>query len=273
MRLSELHPVLYATRVRQLQCARLLSDRRRRVPFARTQAPATLPVVLTRHRSILRRRLGDSDPHLQETKIVNLRLAAATIDGLLIRPGEVFSFWDRVGRPSADRGYVEGLVLARGDVRTAVGGGLCQLSNLLYWMALHAPLEIVERHHHAFDPFPDDGRVLPFGSGASVFYNYGDLRLGNPTDRTFQVRVRVADPRLQGSIACDEAWPLGYHVEERNHGFHRGPDGGVYRDNELWRRTIDRATGRTIGLELVTTNHALVKYPPPDEVRIAAAAC
>ena len=50
-----------------------------------------------------------------------------------------------------------------GEVKTSIGGGICQLANLLYWMALHTPLEVIERHHHSFDPFPDSGRTLPFG--------------------------------------------------------------------------------------------------------------
>ena len=244
------------------------------MPFARTVATGAAPrAVLIRHRSILRRRLGDSDPRLQETKIVNLRLAAATIDRVRIRPGEVLSFWDRVGRPTAERGYVEGLILAGGEVRAGVGGGLCQLSNLLYWMALHTPLEVIERHHHGFDPFPDHGRVLPFGSGATVFYNFGDLRLANPTDRTFEVRVWLTDEHLCGLIGADAPWPLGYHVEEEGHRFTVGPDGRTYRDNELWRRTIDRATGNTVGLELGTRNHSLVQYPLPVPARAPARPC
>lgn len=46
--------------------------------------------------------------------------------------------------------------LSRGEVVRGVGGGLCQLANLLYWMSLHTPLEIAERHQHSFDPFPDE---------------------------------------------------------------------------------------------------------------------
>lgn len=261
MRLSELHPAIYEARVRELRLERALSDRRRRLPFARTLGTDRLPVVLIRHRSILRRQLAGVDARLQETKIVNLRLAAGSIDGLLIRPGEVFSFWDRVGPPTRERGFAEGLILAGGEVRTAIGGGLCQLSNLLYWMALHTPLEIVERHHHGFDPFPDHGRVLPFGSGASVFYNYGDLRLADPTDRTFQLRAWVTDRHLHGSIAADRPWQYAYHVEERGQAFRRSPDGRLYRDNELWRRTVDRETGRIVDDHRFATNHAEVKYP------------
>ena len=258
---SELHPVLHAVRVAELRLERRLSDRARRVPFARTLRTEPLGVTAVRHASLLRRTLRDLDPRLQETKVVNLRLAAATIDGLVIQPGETFSFWDRVGAPTAERGYLEGLILRRGRITSGVGGGLCQLSNLLYWMALHTPLEAVEHHHHAFDPFPDSGRVLPFGSGATIFYNYGDLRLRNPTDQPFQLAVRVGRRRLHGAIATDRPWPLAYHVEEEGHRFIREPDGSVYRENELWRRVVDRATGTTVERALVARNHARVAYP------------
>ena len=271
MRISALHPAIYEARVRELRLERDLADRWHHVPFALTQAADDLPVVLIHHRSILRRRLGGADPRLQETKIHNLRLAAATIDRLVIEPGEVFSFWQRVGPPTAERGFVEGLILRNGGLSSGIGGGLCQLSNLLYWMALHTPLEVVERHHHGFDPFPDVGRVLPFGSGATVFFNYGDLRLRNPTSQPFQLRTCVTDLHLCGRIATDRTWPSRYHVEERQHAFRRAPDGRVFRDNELWRRTVDQASGRTIELALITTNHAEVKYALPADADVADA--
>ena len=47
----------------------------------------------------------------------------------------------------------------------ATGGGLCQLSNLIYWMTLHTPLTITERYRHSYDVFPDSNRTQPFGSG------------------------------------------------------------------------------------------------------------
>jgi vancomycin resistance protein VanW len=247
-----------------------LSDRIRQVRFAGTVADASLPVTLVRHASLLRRRLLDLDPHLQETKIVNLRLAAATMDGLVIRPGETFSFWNRVGPPTAARGFVEGLILRGGRITAGIGGGLCQLSNLLYWMALHTPLEVVEQHHHGFDPFPDAGRVLPFGSGATIFWSYGDLRLANPTDQPLQLCVRVGTTRLHGAVRTDRTWPVAYHVEEVGHRFVREADGVVYRENELWRRIVDRRTGETLERTLLTRNHAVVGYSIPDALAVAS---
>ncbi len=262
MTLSDLHPAIYEARVAELRLARRLSDLR--TQFAARQDPQPLPHILVRHASVLRRRLGDADPRLQETKILNLGLAIRSLDGLVLEPGEVFSFWNRVGQPSARRGFVEGLVLVRGQVGVAIGGGLCQLSNLLYWMALHAPLEVVEHHRHGFDAFPDDGRLLPFGSGATVFFNYGDLRLRNPTDMSLQLRVWLTDTKLCGQIRAEAPWPLAYHIQERGHKFVRDPDGRVFRDNEIWRRSVDRRTGRMLGEELITANHALVTYEVPE---------
>lgn len=46
-----------------------------------------------------------------------------------------------------------------GEARSGIGGGICQLSNLIHWMAIHSPLVVVERSNHSFDPFPNEGWV------------------------------------------------------------------------------------------------------------------
>lgn len=258
-RLSEIHPIVYKTRIRQKRLFRRLGDASGGVRFASEQADPDLRYSCKKHQSLLRRKLGDSDPQLQENKISNLRIACPPIDGLLIRPGETFSFWNRVGEATAAKGYCEGMQLSRGEVVRGVGGGLCQLANLLYWMALHTPLQIVERHHHSFDPFPDENRVLPFGSGAGVFYNYIDLRFFNPTDITFQIRLWLTDNHLKGSILSDRETPHSYHVFERAHRFTR-VDGKYFRENEIWRELIDRRTGVRTGEEMLVRNFSEVKY-------------
>ncbi len=259
MRLSEIHPLLYHLRIQQQRGSRHLQDFFSRIQFAKTIYNENLPFTCKKHQSLLRRRLGSSDPQLQENKITNLKIATATIDGLLIHPGETFSFWKRVGKTTRKKGYIEGMLLSRGEVITGVGGGICQLANLLYWMAFHTPLQITEWHHHSFDPFPDDHRTLPFGSGAGVFYNYVDLRFYNPTERTFQIRTWVTDQHLKGAIHIDREWPFSYHIEERNHRFVRR-HGKNFRQNEIWRRVIDKQTGNKIKEERLIQNFAEVKY-------------
>jgi len=265
-RLSDIHPIVYKTRIRQKRLFRQLNDFSAGKRFASGILPTDLAYSCKKHQSLLRRRLGNSDPQLQENKVRNLRIACPAIDGLLIRPGETFSFWNRLGEATADKGYCEGMQLSRGEVVRGVGGGLCQLANLLYWMALHTPLAVVERHHHSFDPFPDENRVLPFGSGAGVFYNYIDLRFYNPTDITFQLKLWITGHHLKGSIRSDRETPQSYHILEKNHRFLR-EGGKVFRANEIWRRSYDRMTGNLVGEEMLVKNFAEVKYCiEPDEI-------
>ena len=117
----------------------------------------------------------------------------------------------------------------------------------------------LDRHHHTFDPFPDMLRVIPFGTGACVYYNYVDLRFHNPTDLTFQVHVRVAEEHLKGSLYADREWPLTYRLQEREHRFVRTGD-KVFRENEVWRLDMDRATNKQVGEERLMRNFCEVKY-------------
>lgn len=267
-RFSELHPIVYHTRIWQKRFFRRLGDLPKSARFASEKQSENLPYSCKKHQSLLRRKLGKSDPVLQENKIANLKIACPAIDGVLIKPGETFSFWRLVGEATAEKGYSEGMQLSRGEVVRGVGGGLCQLANLLYWMALHTPLEIAERHHHSFDPFPDENRVLPFGSGAGVFYNYIDLRFFNPTDITFQIRVGPTAAHLKGVIYSSRETLHSYHVFERDHRFLM-ENGKNYRENEIWRSVIDRRSGDTVAEEMLVRNHAEVKY----ELNFAVEAC
>lgn len=269
MRLSELHPIFYHIRVFQKRILRHLNDLLYYKKFAKSRESVRLTYKMIKHQSLLRRKLGSSSPQLQENKIVNLSIAIKNMDGLMIRPGEIFSFWQLVGRTTKKKGYIEGLQLSRGEVKTGVGGGLCQLSNLLYWMVLHTPMEVIERHHHSFDPFPDERRTLPFGSGASVFYNYIDLRFYNPTEQTFQIHVWLTEEHIKGEIVSDKNFPFSYHIEERKHRFLKEKE-KVYRENEIWRIVIDKETGNPVREEFLIKNFSEVKYPIPAEISFSS---
>jgi vancomycin resistance protein VanW len=136
-------------------------------------------------------------------------------------------------------------------------------------MVLHSPLTVTERSEHSFDPFPDNGRVLPWGVGCAVYYNYVDLRFRNDTEVAFQIRVGVGDRYLEGELRAAAPIPHSYSVYARNERFDQH-DGRWFRSNQIWRDVIDRRTGQRTGTELVKTNHALVKYVPPAKDRAVA---
>jgi len=239
--------------------------------WACERSAESLPVRIREHSSLLRRQLGADEVDLQENKIVNLRLASAQVDGILVKPGETFSFNRVVGNCTPRKGYVSGMRLRNGKAISGVGGGICQLGNLIHWLALHSDLTVVERSEHSFDPFPDKGRVLPWGTGVSIVYNYVDLVLRNDTDTTFQLRVGVGDRYLEGTLAANRPQPRSYKVYAACERFFHA-HGEYFRTNQLRRRVIDKATGNQIGDELVRENCALVKYLPTaaDIIELAA---
>ena len=157
--------------------------------YAKNREKNLQKFVASKHSSILLRQLKDVDMWMQHNKIKNLELAIARIDGLIVNPGETFSFWRTIGTTTKIKGYLEGMVLTQGSFKGGTGGGLCQLSNLIYWMTLHTPLNITERYRHSYDVFPDSKRTQPFGSGATVSYNYIDLQIYNATNQPYQLHL------------------------------------------------------------------------------------
>ena len=238
-----------------------------RVTFAHLRSTTPLPVRIKQHGSLLLRELGTDQMLLQHNKVTNLRLAVGRMDGLLIRPGETFSFNRVVGDCTRAKGYVDGMTLSNGEPGAGVGGGICQLANLVHWMVLHAPLTVVERSEHSFDPFPDKGRVLPWGVGCSIVYNYVDLVVRNDSEHTFQLVVRVGDRYLHGQLLADTPPEFSYQVEGRAEQFLRR-GGKVFRRNDIWRRVIDRQTGIQVGDDLIASNCALVVYEPGPDVDV-----
>lgn len=216
-----------------------------------------LPCVLARHQSILRRQLGASDAKLQEQKITNLAQAIKSLDGVIIKPGNIFSLWQIIGQPKHTRGYVDGMLLSNGKVVSGVGGGLCQLSNFLYWIFLHIPAETKERYHHSLDVFPDSGRVLPFGGGATVLYNFIDLKVKNISKEPWQLKIWLTNNHLKGQILSPVKATQKFHVLEKNHCFvKRGAK--YFRYNEIYRQII--VAGKLEKTELVAVNFAPVLY-------------
>lgn len=259
--LSLYHPFLYWVRVWQKRCFRMLhwhfSDRDYTIDC---RPEERLPFRYIKHTSKLIRRLGNIDIQLQQNKVINLHLAVQRLDGVIILPNQYFSFCQLVGRPTKKRGFVEGMELSFGEARRGTGGGICQLSNLIHWIVLHSPLKVVERANHSFDPFPDEGRILPFGSGAAIFYNYIDLILHNPTTEVFQLKFYVGEHQLEGELLSSTERSVKYHIYQKNHRFHE-IDGVVYRENEIWRDVSTKGQqSRILQSECLYKNKVVVKY-------------
>jgi vancomycin resistance protein VanW len=260
--LSQRHPLLYFIAVWIRRLRRYADWYLNNKKYASKRTTEKLPYRIKKHQSVLLKKLGESDMQLQINKVTNLKIATKQIDGILIRPGETFSFCKLVGLPTKRKGYLVGMELSFGEAKAGIGGGICQISNLIHWLVIHSPLTVTERYHHSFDPFPDDGRVLPFGSGATVFYNYRDYQFTNNTNHTFQINLWFSDKCLEGELRIDTELDYVYHVFEKDHQFLK-KDGMFYRKNEIWREKILKfKSGQVIETELITKNFARVTYTP-----------
>lgn len=229
--------------------------------FALKKEGNSLKHLVFAHKSILHRELKDVEMWLQHNKVKNLNIATQALNKLIIRPGETFSYWRLIGNTTKRKGYVEGMVLHYGKVTTGIGGGLCQLSNLIYWMTLHTPLTVTERYRHSYDVFPDSNRKQPFGSGATCYYNYLDLQIKNETNNTYQLVLYLTDTHLVGEWRSDCPSINTYEVYEAHHRISLEYWGGYVRHNRIHRKIFDRNNVQ-IDDEFVTENNAIMMYEP-----------
>ena len=206
-----------------------------------------LPCLHFFHATPLLRQLRGEDMALQQNKITNLKLAVSKLDGIILRPGETFSYWRLIGKPSRRKGYQEGMVLFLGRIGSDVGGGLC--------------LTVVERYRHSHDVFPDSNRTQPFGSGATCAYPHRDLMIRNDTDQPFQLCLRVGETHLEGEWRAITAPEYRYEIVERDARMDQASWGGYIRHNALYRKVYD-LTGHLVEEQLLFTNDAIMMYSP-----------
>ncbi|RIW37421.1 vancomycin resistance protein [Bacillus salacetis] len=229
--------------------------------FAGTRKMELLPAEVFKHQSLLFRKLKDVDMWYQYNKVENLKIAVKELNGIVIQPDETFSYWKLLGNTTKRKGYVEAMILHYGSFKPGIGGGLCQLSNLIYWMTLHTPLTVTERHRHSYDVFPDSNRTQPFGSGATCFYNYLDLQIKNTTDQAYQLHLFLTDTHLVGEWRTEHKSVNSYEVYEKDHLITYEHWGGYIRHNRLYRKVFN-STGKMVDDQYITENHALMMYEP-----------
>ncbi len=176
--------------------------------------------------------VGESMPHFielaqpivanawLENKQYNFRQAAQQINAVTVQPGHVFSFWKTIGNPTEARGFKKGRNLVNGQVSETYGGGLCQLSGIIYHTSLIAGLAIVERHNHSVDLYANgEQRFTPLGADATVAFGYKDLRVSNPFGFAVRFEVEVLGETLVCRLRSKEAitaWEVEYQAIEKN---------------------------------------------------------
>lgn len=187
---TRLQALVFHLKTRALQVRRGITGFSSRPPrYQAAGRHADAPLVAEK-RAQLWKDLTPAEFPLTAGKVENLRHAARAFHGIEIPANGVFSFWRQLGRTTRRKGFTDGRELREGCLVPAIGGGLCQLSGLLYQAALEAGLEIVERHAHS--------RILPGSSAeqnldATVFWNYVDLRFRSDADWRIEIELSTSD--------------------------------------------------------------------------------
>lgn len=145
---------------------------------------------------------------LSANKVDNIKLSTGLIEKLIIKPGEIFSFWEIIGEPTAEKGYKTGRNILGDSLQEDIGGGLCQVSGILYHLALKAGLTIKERHCHTIDLYTEENRYTPLGSDATVVFGYKDLRFENNTSAIIEFSFEVNQEQFTATLHADNEMDL-----------------------------------------------------------------
>ena len=180
-----------------MHVGRRLADAKNGLNFSDRRATAADLAAFVLHTEIVQ---PVQPSALFENKLMNLTLGARRVNLALLEPGQIWSFWRYVKQPVEGNGFVIGRNLVNGQLTRQVGGGLCQLSSLIYHLGLTAGLEVHERHAHSIDIYQEHERFTPLGADATVVWGYKDLRLHNPHAAPVVLECFVRGNTLVGRI-------------------------------------------------------------------------
>ena len=230
-----------------------------------------MPNIISNFNSKLIKTGKGIDIKLQENKATNIMLACKKINGTIIHPGEVFSFWKTVGKTTKRKGYKDGRVIIGNKIQPGIGGGLCNLGNTIHRLILHSPLDVIEFHNHSDALSPDEGERIPFSTGTSISYNNLDYRFKNNTNQNIQILVWCENGNLYGELRSEKDFPWKYNLVEENHHFVK-ENTKYYRISKIYKETIEKSSGNIIEKKLVLDNHSEVMYDydliPKEHIKI-----
>lgn len=126
---------------------------------------------------------------------INIAIAARTIDGTILLPGEVFSYNQVIGDTTPDKGYKLGGSYLNGELVQSYGGGICQVSSTLYNAVLYANLEVVLRYNHS-----STVGYVPASRDATVSYGGKDFQFKNSRKYPIKISATAANGVLKIAI-------------------------------------------------------------------------
>ena len=268
----DIKPTCYAISVKKENLKRHLQDLKRKENFATDFQKEKLTYVVSERSSNMIKRAEGVDLASQFNKAKNIELACQKLNGLVIKPGEVFSFWKLVGKISEKKGYKAGRVIERNKLILGIGGGICNLANTINLLVIHSPLLITEFHTHSDALAPDETGRIPLNAGTSVSYNHIDYRFKNTTNQSFQLMLWCEGEVLHAALRSERELPYTYDILEENHHFKKEKE-KFYRISKIYKATLSKTSGDMVEKTLIWDNHSEVMFDygliPKDQIRLS----
>ena len=154
-------------------------------PFATTEPDMSTETLQS---MLFRDELGTCTAYQSSNsnRATNLKLACEALNGIILLPGDTFSYNEALGERTPAKGYKPANSYLGGKTVQTYGGGICQPSSALYYACLHADLEIVQRVCHAYA-----STYVPLGMDATVDWNGPDYKFRNNTDYPIRIDAKA----------------------------------------------------------------------------------
>ena len=172
-------------------------------------------------------------PHgTNEKRNTNLRIACAALDGLILQPGEEFSYNDTLGERTADKGYQPAPAYSGTSLVDSLGGGICQVSSTVYLASVYAELTILERVNHGYPV-----SYIPLGMDATVNWGFTDLKMRNDSPLPVKIHAEESDGYVRVDILGTETRDYDIQMTYSVGGRHV----------KTFKTKIDKETGQALG--------------------------
>lgn len=134
-------------------------------------------------------------------KLFNIQTTSKKINTYVL-PGQIFSFWKIVGDPKNNLKKSRSII--NGKITNEIGGGVCQVSGIIYHISILAGMEIIERYNHSIDIYTEETRFAPLGTDSTVVYGYKDLRIKNVFPFPIQFTIDTTSDRISIKLLSTE---------------------------------------------------------------------
>jgi len=226
-----------------------------------------LPYEVSSTKTLMINENSGYDILYQYNKVHNLKVASKTMNQILIRPGETFSFYNRMKKAWRYGKYKDGLITLNGKTVPIKSGGLCHLSNMLHYLFLMSPMTVTERHGHKIKSLPNPDKDSLEGIDATINGGWLDLRVKNETKNTYQILISFDEKYMYGKILSDEECLVEYMIKNEDFKYLK-KDEEIYESVSIIREEKNKKTKKVEKRETLYQEVVKVDYELPKNTKI-----